>query len=333
MAAAEVAAGRVRFAMKLLPVYNRQAAFFYWLQTVAGWDASYARDSTLVRHYRQVLQSSDKLIVQQVSDILRGNPQPYAVLRELYSGKIAGESAGRIIKMSQPLQSCFEALWQQELPLLTWWCDVLSCISYDDIREPLYVVAKFLAIDEATLQNETIFLLPPSLQPKGPAGHKISGSDFILLRPPRKRDIASQNGVKITLMHEYIHGLLYQSDVFKRAAKRSYDMLIEPKNLAPPPGYTWKAVYDELFAYCMASRTIGGYLSPWLLNKPMPVVSDFSEAYERLCRNSMPSIYQRINWASLHLLPIVDEHIRAGKVIDADVFTAAITTFLNQNQQ
>ena len=92
-----------------------------------------------------------------------------------------------------------------------------------------------------------------------------------------------------------------------------------------PPGYTWRSVYNELLAYCIASRTIGGgYLSPQLTAKPRSTVNDMRPSFDRLLAKRKPTSNQIINWASLHMLPKLTDYIEEGKLIDAAIFESAI---------
>lgn len=92
-----------------------------------------------------------------------------------------------------------------------------------------------------------------------------------------------------------------------------------------PPGYTWRSVYNELLAYCIASRTIGGgYLSPQLTGRPYPAVDDLRPSFERLLAKRKPTSTQIINWASLHMLPKLTYYIEEEKLIDTAIFEPAI---------
>ena len=91
-----------------------------------------------------------------------------------------------------------------------------------------------------------------------------------------------------------------------------------------PSGYTWRSVYNELLAYCIASRTIGGYLSPQLTGRSCPTIDDMRLSFERLLAKRRPTSNQIINWASLHMLPKLTDYIEEGKLIYAAIFEPAI---------
>ena len=179
-------------------------------------------------------------------------------------------------------------------------------------------------MDRRAVQDSTVFLLPPRPEASGPAGHKISSSNFILLRPHYSFNDQKKEAVRIVILHEYAHGLIQQSKLFQEAGRLSYETLILPKKLIAPAGYTWRSVYNELLAYCIASRTIGGYLSPQLTGRPYPAVDEVRPSFERLLAKRRPTSNQIINWASLHMLPKLADYIEEGKLIDAAIFEPAI---------
>ena len=185
-------------------------------------------------------------------------------------------------------------------------------------------IAVFLGLEKQAIKDNAIFLLPPHLKASSPAGHKISSSNFILLRPPYSFNDQKKEAVRIVILHEYAHGLIQQSKLFQEAGRLSYETLILPKKLVSPSGYTWRSVYNELLAYCIASRTIGGYLNPQLTGKPCPTIDDMRLSFERLLAKRRPTSNQIINWASLHMLPKLTDYIEEGKLIDAAIFEPAI---------
>ena len=185
-------------------------------------------------------------------------------------------------------------------------------------------IAVFLGLEKQAIKDNAIFLLPPRLKASSPAGHRISSSNFILLRPPYLFNDQKKEAVRIVILHEYAHGLIQQSKLFQEAGRLSYETFILPKKLISPIGYTWRSVYNELLAYCIASRTIGGYLSPQLTGRPYPAVDELRPSFERLLAKRKPTSTQIINWASLHMLPKLTDYIEEGKLIDAAIFEPAI---------
>ena len=219
----------------------------------------------------------------------------------------------------------FDSIWQdchENLGILR---DVVNDFSYNDLYMQLQKIAVFLGLEKQAIKDNAIFLLPPRLKASSPAGHKISSSNFILLRPPYSFNDQKKEAVRIVILHEYAHGLIQQSKLFQEAGRSSYEKFILPKKLVSPPGYTWRSVYNELLAYCIASRTIGGgYLSPQLTGKPRSTVNDMRPSFDRLLAKRKPTSNQIINWASLHMLPKLTDYIEEGKLIDAAIFEPAI---------
>ncbi len=310
--------------MNIIATINKNTAFFYWLQTVSKWDTSYAFEHPLFTYYHQVIQPADNLILSQVRTIIQSDPNPYDILRKLYGGEFDDEKSRLIAHIYTPLIDRFDSIWQDCNENLDTWCDVINDFSYNDLYMQLQKIAVFLGLEKQAIKDNVIFLLPPRLKASSPAGHKISSSNFILLRPPYSFNDQKKEAVRIVILHEYAHGLIQQSKLFQEAGRLSYETLILPKKLVSPSGYTWRSVYNELLAYCIASRTIGGYLNPQLTGKPCPTIDDMRLSFERLLAKQRPTSNQIINWASLHMLPKLTDYIEEGKLIDAAIFEPAI---------
>ncbi|WP_129693562.1 hypothetical protein [Candidatus Nanosynsacchari sp. TM7_ANC_38.39_G1_1] len=310
--------------MNIIATINKNTAFFYWLQTVSKWDTSYAFEHPLFTYYHQVIQPADNLILSQVRTIIQSDLNPYDILRKLYGGEFDDEKSRLIAHISTPLIDRFDSIWQDCYESLVMWRNAINDFSYDDLYLQLQKIAVFLGLDRQAVQDSTVFLLPPRPEASGPAGHKISSSNFILLRPPYSFNDQKKEAVRIVILHEYAHGLIQQSKLFQEAGRLSYETLILPKKLVSPSGYTWRSVYNELLAYCIASRTIGGYLSPQLTGRPYPAVDELRPSFERLLAKRKPTSNQIINWASLHMLPKLTDYIEEGKTIDAVIFEPAV---------
>ena len=311
--------------MNIVATLNKNVAFFYWLQTVSKWDKSYACEYPLFTYYRHVIQPADEPILSQVRAIIQSDSNPYDILRKLYSKKFDNENLRLIAYISAPLMDRFDSIWQDCHENLGMWRNAINDFSYDDLYPQLQKIAVFLGLDRQAVQDSTVFLLPPRPEASGPAGHKISSSNFILLRPTYLFNDEKKEAIKTIMFHEYAHGLIQQSKLFQEAGRSSYEKFILPKKLVSPPGYTWRSVYNELLAYCIASRTIGGgYLSPQLTGKPRSTVNDMRPSFDRLLAKRKPTSNQIINWASLHMLPKLTDYIEEGKLIDAAIFESAI---------
>ena len=310
--------------MNIVATLNKNVAFFYWLQTVSKWDKSYAFEYPLFTYYRHVIQPADEPILSQVRAIIQSDSNPYDILRKLYSKKFDNENLRLIAYISAPLMDRFDSIWQDCHENLVMWRNAINDFSYDDLYPQLQKIAVFLGLDRQAVQDSTVFLLPPRPEASGPAGHKISSSNFILLRPTYLLNDEEKEAIKTVMLHEYAHGLIQQSKLFQEAGRLSYETLILPKKLVSPPGYTWRSVYNELLAYCIASRTIGGYLSPQLTGSPYPAVDELRPSFERLLAKRKPTSTQIINWASLHMLPKLTDYIEEEKLIDTAIFEPAI---------
>lgn len=310
--------------MKLHAKLDDRAAFFYWLQVVAQWDKSYAHDRRLLDYYQRAVAVENDTALSTVREILLRQASPYGLLAQLYGGDARDDNAKEIAEASEPLRPQFEPLWSENKELLAQWQDYINQFSCQNIEGTLRKLAVFLGLPENSVRDVKIFLLPPSAQPLGAAGHAIRGTDFILLRPPRRLNKATKQGTMVTIFHEYAHQLAHDSQLFTDSAKASYQASIVPRDVKPPAGYNWRAIYNELFAYAVASRTVGGLLGPELLGDKHPFFGELEAAFNRLRAKSHPSPAQYINWASLHILPNLVAYAASERMIDAEFFEPGV---------
>lgn len=310
--------------VKLRAKLDNTAAFFYWLQVVARWDKSYAHNEKLLDYYQQTITTENESVLNAIRAILRQQTSPYGLLAQLYSGNAQSHDAQKIAKISKPLRSRFEFLWNENQALLAQWQHYINQFSCHNVEYTLRRLAIFLGLSEDNVRDVKIFLLPPSLRPLGAAGHTIRNTDFILLRPPRDLGKATKQGTMVTIFHEYTHLLAHASQSFADSAKASYQTNIAPRKIRPPAGYNWRAVYNELFAYTVASRTIGGLLGLELLGDTHPSFDKLEASFNKLRAEGHPSPDQYINWASLHMVPILQQYLQDKRLIDRELFDAVI---------
>ena len=310
--------------VKLRAKLDDTVAFFYWLQVVAQWDKSYAHNEKLLDYYQQTITTENESVLNAIRAILHQQASPYGLLAQLYSGNAQNHDAQKIVKISEPLRSQFEFLWNENQALLAQWQHYINQFSCHNVEYTLRRLAIFLGLSEDNVRDVKIFLLLPSLRPLGAAGHTIRNTDFILLRPPRDLGKATKQGTMVTIFHEYTHLLAHASQSFADSAKASYQTNIAPRKIRPPTGYNWRAVYNELFAYTVASRTIGGLLGLELLGDTRPSFDELEASFNKLRAKGHPSPNQYINWASLHMVPILRQYLQDKRLIDRELFDAVI---------
>lgn len=197
--------------VKLRAKLDDTVAFFYWLQVVAQWDKSYAHNEKLLDYYQQTITTENESVLNAIRAILHQQASPYGLLAQLYSGNAQSHDAQKIAKISEPLRSQFEFLWNENQALLAQWQHYINQFSCHNVEYTLRRLAIFLGLSEDNVRDVKIFLLPPSLRPLGAAGHTIRNTDFILLRPPRDLGKATKQGTMVTIFHEYTHLLAHAS--------------------------------------------------------------------------------------------------------------------------
>lgn len=153
----------------------------------------------------------------------------------------------------------------------------------------------------------------------GVIGHRISGTDFILLRPYIKYRQSAIANVVTVVLHEYIHAIESCSTRSRALMKQSYETCIAASHIRPPYGFTWKNMYIEALVYCFANNITGGYARTVVSGKPLPRIEEFQRGFRRLRAKGVATTNDVIAWAGLCITDMVAQYIDEGKVIDAEI--------------
>ena len=110
---------------------DKQAAFYYWLQIVAGWDDSSAVDAKSLAYYtgqiHSVLSQEQRKALHDVKYILQHNANPRQLLAELYAGNIRSHDAQTIAERTLSCLPLFEAfVWRDAQKTMLRWRDLLQ---------------------------------------------------------------------------------------------------------------------------------------------------------------------------------------------------------------
>ena len=302
---------------------DKQAAFYYWLQIVAGWDDSSAVDAKSAAYYtgqiHSVLSQEQRKALHDVKCILQHNANPRQLLAELYTGNVRSHDAQTIAERALPCMPLFEAfVWRDTQKTMLMWRDLLQAYDFARTNELLMNIKAFLASTFDLHTTLTVYILP-NVSDAGVIGHRISGTDFILLRPYAEyRQNAIANVVTVVL-HEYIHAIESCSTRSRALMKQSYETCIAASHIRPPYGFTWKNMYIEALVYCFANNITGGYARTVVSGKPLPRIEEFQRGFHRLRSKGTATTNDVIAWAGLCITDMVAQYIDEGKVIDAEI--------------
>lgn len=308
---------------------NKTTAFFYWLQTVSGWDETAATDDKTLAYYRSFIpngNSAAKNILQNVENLLRGCSDPRKLLSEVYAGNFSSGAAQKLKKISSNLQPYFDRLWLEQVGTLRQWCKLLERYNFARFDERFAKITTFLESSFDLQARQTIYLLP-NAPGKNIIGHRISSGDFILLRPPIDYDPDRLNSVICVIIHEILHAVEFGSKTTRRLMKQAYDTYLKPHDIPAPAGYTWKAMFFEAIVYCFANNITGGYLRPQIFGKPKPTMDEFEQKANRFFEQSGLKTGHVLAWVGLRILLLVDKLMNEGEVVNQEVFYMAAREF------
>ena len=302
---------------------DKQAAFYYWLQIVAGWDDSPAVDAKSLAYYtgqiHSVLSQEQRKALHDVKYILQHSANPRQLLAELYVGNIRSHDAQTIAERALSCMPLFEAfVWRDTQKTILRWRDLLQAYDFARTNELLMNIKAFLASTFDLHTTLTVYILP-NIPGAGVIGHRISGTNFILLRPYAEcRQSAIANVVTVVL-HEYIHAIESCSTHSRALMKQSYETCIAVSHIRPPHGFTWKNMYIEALVYCFANNITGGYARTVVSGKSLPRVEEFQRGFHRLRAKGAATTNDVIAWAGLCITDMVAQYIDEGKVIDTKI--------------
>lgn len=316
-----------------LEIYiNKDTCFYYWAQVMSHWSPNFAEVEAL-HHYKNlglILSKKQQAVLDKMRQILQEAEEPRWILAELYSGSIKTNEAEEIARQTQQLKSNFEPVWQMSLPRLEESVKHLKAIDFTRFAEPMRKIVSFLDSDFDIQDKYAVYLLPNPLH-RGPMGHTINKTRFMLVRPSGDTQIKGVNDTIATIAHEYIHAIENRSRINRTVIKKSYDEYIGKNGTLPPLGYVWKEMYVEALVYCCASKTIGGYLSQEIYQKPSLTTDEIRDKFQNLVKQNKHSAYHIMNWAALNILPDVEIYIERGERIDkkiADILSKVFLEFI-----
>lgn len=289
---------------------DKNTRFYYWLQTISNWNPYLSGIKISVQHQNIPDQMSNKQrgALNRIADILKAANEPIGILSELYSNNINSVEAKEISAQSEQLAILFDPIWESSQQYLKEWLELLSSTDFTHLNESLKKISNFFESRINLNELFTVYLIHNKSDTQA-AGHYISETNFILLRPPIGKSKSEFNSVIYTLLHEYIHAIEFKSTISRNMFKNSYEKYINANDIPAPEGYTWKSMYTEAIAHCFSSKTIGGYLGPEITNEPNSSFDDLKKRFSKVMSKEKYNTIDVINWAALNILSDVTKCI------------------------
>lgn len=298
---------------------DQQTAFYYWVQATSGWNihGHIIEKSAYFPMPAEHLHDRNQHALARVSKVLQNSNDPFAILRELYDNVATmSNEALKIKKAAEPLRQYFlNTIWSSQRDTLEQWKRTIEQYDFSDISIKLKKVNLFLETTHSDTLPEKIILLPNP--PKTSSiGHKISGCNFILLRPDNKETQRSTQDTIATLVHEYIHTKEQLSPTAHQAMRSAYVHIIKPTNMSAPTGYTWKSYFVETLVHAFSCKQIGGYFRPEIYQKTYPTLDEMKAGYQQRITKNIAATADHIAWTSLQCLPMLMQYLEQGRTID-----------------
>lgn len=287
-------------------------------------------EKELFGYYKEIdnkTLSLHEAALDQIRRILQGAANPRWLLAELYSGDVRSQEAREIVKQARPLRGEFDPIWKMGLRRLEETASNLFTTDFTQFTQPMQRIVHFLDADFDVRARRIVYLLPNPLQHKA-VGHTINETQFMLVRPSGDASLTALQDTVATIAHEYGHMIEHSSRISREILKESYKKYIGDKNITSPNGYTWRDVYVETLIYSLASKTIGGFLSPEIYQKPATDISLVRNNFQKLVAQNKYTTYQLMNWVALNILPDVEEYIKWNKLFDERIVDRMSGIFL-----
>ncbi len=306
--------------MKFEILLSEDTAFFYWLQVVSGWDETAAVDKDTYDYYSSFIDDSAKPVLLKIREIISSHDDPRRFLQSLYSGNICDNNKTRkLIEISGNFRCYFDVLWSDCFSSLEAWSNVLEEYDFSRFDNSINRITQFMESSFDCKYRQKIYLLP-NTPSKGVIGHKIRGSDFILLRPSTQCSSDKLDRIICVIVHELLHDIEFSSNITRVYMEQSYKDYIQPFGLSSPAGYSWKEMFIETLIYCFANNITGGYLRPEIFGRSMPSLEEFEGKFSMFFKEQGMRTGYVIAWAALRTLPYIEGYIEKGLTIDKGVF-------------
>jgi len=306
--------------MKFRILLSKETAFFYWLQVISGWDKTASVDKATYCYYSSFVVDNTESVLLKIRQIINSHDNPRSFLQLLYSGDFSdNREAKELIEISNDLRRYFDVLWSDCFSSLEAWLYALEKYDFDRFDDSINNIVRFMGSSFDYRSEQKIYLLP-NIPSKGTVGHRIRGSDFILLRPSMLYNDSKLNQVVCVIIHELLHDIEFSSSITRIYMKQSYREYIEPSGLLAPVGYNWKEMFIEALVYCFANNITGGYLRPEIFGERRPILSDFERKFDVFFKEHGLKTGYVISLAALCVLSNVEDYINKGLTVDKSIF-------------
>jgi hypothetical protein len=302
---------------------HKNANFAYWSQLLLGkWSWYFEKENSgLFTAETGILTETEQKALNELRSILQKEENQYQWLWERYTDLPATDPEEKRIyeSIQKALEKKFNALWENDLPLLHNWQSALTEFSFKEIWPVIEKISYFFGILNDAIHHP----INAQLLVSGtfPTGATKPGFESMLILHVSRTPLTSINRVIGVLIHEYIHFIKDESARFTVLLRN-----VLP-NEAPTGGYAWKYLISETILKSIASHRANTYLGA-LLNfsaKERKIDTDISHknplnaySYEFLIRI-----------AAVKLLPTTKKYLDSNREIDAGYMQNAMDILLS----
>jgi len=299
---------------------DKEVCFAYWVQAMTPWIWSYNNEH--IKYYKSILGSpteEERAILIELKTFLQDHQEAqdrgYVWLWKRYRGdRITDEEENKFWKRVQTiLKNKFEIIWLKEEPLLKAWQEKLKQYSFTEIESTLTNIASLFALppnQESKIIDVKLLTTWNTTSPSGAVKREFPALIIIAIANVKQEYIRKVVG---NLAHEATHLLEYQSPMFDKLLRDSYEKTIArfrlKINLNPKiKGPSWKHLIKESIISSIAS----GYGMDGYLQKTLSCF----QANSAIIFSTPTGYYLRIHKAALKILPLTTNYLSQNKSLD-----------------
>jgi hypothetical protein len=170
-------------------------------------------------------------------------------------------------KIKQIFEKKFNKIWDHEINKLEYWKERLNSFSFYKFEEGINKVSNFFDYDNYPKKIDVKLMFYWNKENITAHVRKDFNDLIILNLSNLESSELSKKRIINVLLHEFIHKIQYESDIFYKNIKISLNKIIKPYNLSFKKEVKWKYLLEETIASAIASRRFNNYFGRKLADK------------------------------------------------------------------
>ncbi|MCP6720191.1 MAG: hypothetical protein KJI72_02640 [Patescibacteria group bacterium] len=294
-------------------VIDKEANFSYWTQLLVGkWGWYFEENNAnIFREEHGPFSDEEQKALEKFKSILQKEKNQYYWLWSRYDGLSFKnpQEQKEYSFIKDVLGKRFNLLWDNELPSLKKWADILKQYNFQKLIQVLQKIAMFLGVNNGIVFPVRVKLLISGDFPTG-----ATRSDFRDLMTLNVSRVSTSQKHRVigVIVHEFVHIINNRRKLITKFMENTSlpTLIIEPER-----GYRWKYLVTETILTSIASQRSNTFVGKFL---------DFSELEKRNDEEGLKhkkplgaySYEFFIRVAASRVLPETSRYLDAGKVID-----------------